>query len=116
MKRAKRRSLSWRTRYHSSLLDTNNLTSGEDFAKLSDTYVTFILGYGPKKQGLPHLSGKKNFLEDNSDFDDGTRFIFVNGTYRGSDPIGELMNDFNAEGAEQVNHPGLKARGLQKSG
>ena len=41
-------------------------------------------------------------MEDNSDFDDGTRFIFVNGTYRSSDPIGELMNDFNTEGTNEL--------------
>lgn len=62
VQRAKIRSLSRRARYHSSLLDTHNLTSGENFGKLPDTYVTFILEYGLKKQGLPRLSGKKNLL------------------------------------------------------
>lgn len=110
VQRAKRRCLYRRARYHSSLLDTNNLTSGEDFAKLPDTYVIFILEYDLKKQGLPAYQVKRAFLEDNSDFDDGTRFIFVNGTYRGNDPIGELMSDFNAEGAEQMKNAILKER------
>ncbi len=92
------------------MLDTNNLTSGEDFAKLPDTYVIFILEYDLKKQGLPAYQVKRAFLEDNSDFDDGTRFIFVNGTYRGNDPIGELMSDFNAKGAEQMKNAILKER------
>lgn len=92
------------------MLGTTNLTSGEDFDKLPDTYVIFILEYDLKNQGLPAYQVKRTFLEDNSDFDDGTRFIFVNGTYRGSDPIGELMNDFNAEGAEQMKNELLKER------
>ncbi len=80
------------------MLGPTNLTSGEDFDKLPDTYVIFIL----KNHGLPAYQVKRTFLEDNSDFDDGTRFIFVNGTYRSSDPIGELMNDFNTEGANEL--------------
>ncbi len=60
------------------MLGTTNLTSGEDFDKLPDTHVIFILEYDLKNQGLPAYQVKRTFLEDNSDFDDGTRFIFVN--------------------------------------
>ena len=110
VQRAKKRSLFRRARYHSSLMDTNNLTSGEDFAQLPDTYVIFILDYDLRKQELPAYQVKRAFLEDHSDFDDGTRFIFVNGNYRGDDPIGNLMNDFHAEGAEQMKNAMLKER------
>ena len=110
VQRAKKSSLFRRARYHSSLLDTNNLTSGEDFSQLPDTYVIFILEYDLRKQELPAYQVKRTFLEDNSDFDDGTRFIFVNGTYRGDDPIGILMHDFNVKGARQMKNAMLKER------
>ncbi len=57
-------------------MDTNNLTSGEDFAQLPDTYVIFILDYDLKTR-TSSLSGQESFLEDHSDFDDGTRFILL---------------------------------------
>lgn len=110
VQKAKKSSLFKRARYHSSLLDTNNLTSGEDFSQLPDTYVIFILEYDLRKQELPAYQVKRTFLEDNSDFDDGTRFIFVNGTYRGDDPIGILMHDFNVKGAKQMKNAMLKER------
>ena len=75
VQRAKKRSLFRRARYHSSLMDTNNLTSGEDFAQLPDTYVIFILDYDLRKQELPAYQVKRAFLEDHSDFDDGTRSV-----------------------------------------
>ncbi len=92
------------------MLYTNNLTSGEDFSQLADTYVIFILEYDLRKQALPAYQVKRTLLEDNSDFDDGTRFILVNGTYRGDDPIGILMHDFNAKGAKQMKNAMLKER------
>lgn len=92
------------------MLGTTNLTSGEDFGKLPDTYVIFILKYDLKNQGLPASQVKSTFLEDNSDFDDGTRFIFVNGPYRGNDPIGVLMNDCYVGGSEQMKNELLKER------
>ena len=92
------------------MLYTNNLTSGEDFSQLADTYVIFILEYDLRKQELPAYQVKRTLLEDNSDFDDGTRFILVNGTYRGDDPIGILMHDFNAKGAKQMKNAMLKER------
>ena len=49
-------------------------------------------------------------MEDNSDFADGTRFIFVNGTYRGDDPIGILMHDFHAKEVAQMKNAMLKER------
>ena len=110
VQRARKHYLFRRARYHSSLLDTNNLTRGDKFYKLPDTYVIFILDYDLKKQGLPAYQVKRTFLEDNSDFDDGTRFIFVNGTYRGDDLIGELMNDFHAYNARQMKNALLKER------
>ncbi|WP_191017911.1 hypothetical protein [Treponema zioleckii] len=32
-----------------------------------------------------------------TDFNDGTHIIYVNGQYRGNDPIGDLMHDFSCK-------------------
>lgn len=52
--------------------------------------------------GLPAYQVERIYLEDKTAFDDGTHIIFVNGRYRGDDPIGRLMNDFFSKGADEI--------------
>ncbi len=63
-----------------------------------------------KNKAFPTYQVKRTFWDRSPDFDDETRFIFVNRTYRGNDPIGVLMSDFNAEEAGQMKNELLKER------
>ena len=38
-------------------------------------------------------------------FGDGAHILYVNGEYRGDDPIGRLMHDFNCSEAEDMQYP-----------
>ena len=82
-----------RARYNSALMDANALTSGEDFAKLRDTYVIFITENDVMKRGQEVYSYLR-IEESNGDrLRDGTHIIYVNGATRSATEIGKLVHD-----------------------
>lgn len=92
-----------RARFHSSMLDTNLLSSGESFDNLAETYVIFItetdvIGKG---KALYHIDRK--IEETNEFFNDGAHIIFVNGAFTDeSNHVGRLMHDFHCSSADQM--------------
>lgn len=102
--------LTKRARYHSALLDTNNLERSSGFDSLAETYVIFITEKDYRGKGLPAYQVERLYLEDKTPFGDGTHIIFVNGEYRGDDAIGNLMNDFFCTGADQMKNKVLADR------
>jgi len=98
-----------RARYHSSVMDIENLDAGEDFKKLPETYTIFItekdfIGDGDAVY-LYEMKNQKNKL-----LHDGAHIVYVNGEYRGDDPIGKLMHDFNCVSASEMYYPLLSER------
>ena len=94
-----------RARYHSSMMDIENLDAGQDFSKLPDTYVIFITEndyYGEKQ---PIYSVQNIITTTGKPFDDGTHILYVNGEYRGDSEIGKLMHDFNCTQADDMIFP-----------
>ena len=91
-----------RARFHSSMMDVRALKSGEVFQKARDTYVIFITQSDYFKAGEPLYFVKRNvtFQKSVKPFNDGNVIIYVNGSYRGNDPIGRLMADFRNKGTE----------------
>ena len=92
-----------RARYHSSVLDVENLRAGQDFRKLPDTYVIFITENDYYKAGEPVYVIRNMNLTLNQPFEDGTHILYVNGKYRGDSDIGRLMHDFCCTKAEDMN-------------
>ena len=98
-----------RARYYSGLLETTALQKGEDYASLPDTYVIFIterdvLGEG---KALYHV---ERMIDGEKSFNDGSHILYVNGAYRGEDPIGRLMHDFNCTEADDMTDTLLQDR------
>ena len=100
-----------RARYNSALMDANALKSGEDFAKLRDTYVIFItendvMGGGKEiyeiDRTIRQMRGKK--------FGDGTHIIYVNGATRSETKIGKLVHDLRCRDAAEMHFEVLKKR------
>jgi hypothetical protein len=93
-----------RARYHSSVMDVENLDVGQEFKELPDTYTIFITEKDFFDKGLPvYLIHKMNF-STGEPFDDGAYIIYVNGEYRGEDELGRLMHDFNCCDAADMNY------------
>ena len=99
-----------RARYHSALLDTNSLEKNSDFSSLNECYVIFITEKDFKRKGLSAYQIERICVQGNTHFRDGTQIIFVNGEYRGEDPIGKLMHDFSCKGADEMENETLAER------
>lgn len=99
-----------RARYNSSMMDANLLKKGEDFDKLSETWVIFITENDVMGKGLPLYPVERCFLGTGERFEDGSHILYVNGAYRGDTPIGKLMHDFSCTDAADMYYGTLADR------
>lgn len=101
-----------RARFHSSMVDTRMLKEKQKFKELRDSYVIFITQLDYLGKGLPlyHLS---RIIEETGEMiNDGSHIIYVNGSYKGNDPLGQLMHDFSCKDADDMHYDELK-KGLR---
>ena len=106
-----------RARYHSSMMDVENLDAGDDFSKLPDTYVIFITENDYYGENQSIYSIQNIITTIGQPFNDGTHILYVNGNYRGDSDIGRLMHDFNCTEANHMSFPLLaeKTRYLKEN-
>ena len=106
-----------RARYHSSVMDVENLDEKQDYRELPDTYVIFITEKDYYKAGKPVYIIQNMNLTLNRPFDDGAHILYVNGEYRDDSDIGKLMHDFNCTDAADMKFPILaeKTRYLKEN-
>lgn len=91
-----------RARYHSSVLDIENLHSGQEFQELPDTYTIFITEEDFFGMGKPIYPIERMNLAAGSFFENGEHILYVNGEYKGESDIGRLMHDFNCTRADDM--------------
>ena len=99
-----------RARYNSSMIDVKSMEKSTEFDELPESFVIFVtendvLGEG---KALYHID--RTVLESGHLFGDEAHIIYVNGTYRGDDPLGQLMRDFHCTEPEQMYYNVLKDR------
>ena len=100
-----------RSRFHSAVMDARMFKEGDSFKTLKDSYVIFIYKHDKFGIGLPIYHVDRVVLETGKSFKDGSHIIYVNGTYKGDDEIGKLIEDFNAKSSENMNFK-LLAEGI----
>lgn len=93
----------YRARYHSSVLDIENLDTGQEFHELPDTYTIFITEKDFYGMGEPLYVIERMNLTTGKGFEDGEHILYVNGQYRGESDLGKLMHDFNCTEADDMN-------------
>ncbi|MCI5829403.1 MAG: PD-(D/E)XK nuclease family transposase [Treponema sp.] len=99
-----------RARYHSSLLDANELNIGDDVDNLPETFVIFITENDIVGDGLPVYYVARRYSHSLALFGDETNIIYVNGSFRGDTPIGNLMHDFNCSNPAEMKNKVLAKR------
>lgn len=102
----------YRARYHSSVMDIENLDAGQAFCELPETYVIFITEtdfFGWEK---PVYQIERINVTTGNPFHDGEHILYVNGTYEGETELGKLMHDFNCTDPENMNYE-LMAEGTR---
>ena len=104
-----------RIRYHQAMLDSHTLKKNEDFNKLPNLYIIFILEHDIFKRDNPIYFVNKTLSIKDEDgeylpFDDGCNIMYVNGDYRGDDPLGKLMHDFSEPNADEMYYSELASK------
>ena len=72
-----------RARYHSSVMDVENLDTGQEFSELPDTYTIFIVEKDLYGMSKPVYLIERINLDTGKPFEDGEHILYVNGEYRG---------------------------------
>ena len=90
-----------RARYNSALIDSSEILPGDDTEKLPETYVFFITEKDIYREGKP-LYKIDRYINGERLFNDEAHILYVNGEYRGNDPIGNLMHDFHCTKASDM--------------
>lgn len=96
-----------RARFHSSMIDSRMLKKKQDFKDLKDSYMIMITQNDYFDNGLPVYTVNRHIEELNTCFKDGSHIVYVNGSYRGNDPIGRLMHDFSCKKSKDMYHKEL---------
>ncbi|MCI9312794.1 MAG: hypothetical protein HFE68_05450, partial [Erysipelotrichaceae bacterium] len=68
----------------------------------NDVYVIFISKHDVIGQGKASYHINRTIAETGEDFGDGSHIIYVNGSYRGDDPIGKLMHDLHCQNPDEM--------------
>ena len=99
-----------RARYNSAMMDSREIQKGTDFSDLPENIVIFICENDVLGKGLPLYHIRRVVEETGEKFADKALIIYVNGQYRGNDPVGKLMHDFFCEKSEDMNYKELADR------
>ena len=103
IQRAEKGARPHRARYHSSVMDIENLDAGQEFEELPDTYTIFITETDFYGKGEALYPIERINLATGEAFNDGEHILYVNGEYRGDSELGRLMHDFNCTDADDMN-------------
>lgn len=98
-----------RARYHSGMVDSRMLKEGQDFKELKDSYIIFMYKHDKFGKGLPMYHIDRYVRETNELFEDGSHIIYVNGKYKGDDPLGQLVSDFHQKKSDKMYYKELAA-------
>ncbi|MBR5944270.1 MAG: Rpn family recombination-promoting nuclease/putative transposase [Lachnospiraceae bacterium] len=91
-----------RARYHSSIMDSNMLKSGQSYKELAESYVIFICEKDVFGKGLPIYTIEEIIKETGMAFADKRHILYVNGENRTDTELGILIQDLYREKAKDI--------------
>ena len=96
-----------RARFHSSMVDSRMLKRKQKFKELKDSYMIMITQNDYFGNGMPIYTINRHIEELKKPFKDGSHIVYVNGSYKGDDPIGRLMHDFRCKKSKDMHYKEL---------
>ena len=89
------------------MLDSHTLKHNQKFKDLPNLYIIFILEHDlfEKGEAVYHVKRTLDIKDEdgnNLPFDDGCNIMYINGDYRGDNPLGKLMHDFSTPNADDM--------------
>ncbi|WP_027727077.1 hypothetical protein [Treponema bryantii] len=89
------------------MIDSHTLQKQEDTETLPNLYIIFILEHDIFDKGEAMYRVIKHLDVQDSDgkylkYEDGCNIMYVNGDYRGDNPLGKLMHDFSTPNADEM--------------
>ncbi len=84
------------------------METGTDFDDLPETFVIFITENDVLDEGRPLYHIERYITESEKPFGDEAHIIYVNGSYRGNTPLGQLMADFHCTNPSKMYYTELK--------
>ncbi|MCR4901048.1 MAG: PD-(D/E)XK nuclease family transposase [Treponema sp.] len=96
-----------RIRYHQAMLDSHTIQKGGTYKDLPNLYIIFILEHDIFEKKLPVYKVNKSLniqadYGNNLPFDDDCNIMYINGEYKGDDPLGRLLHDFSTSNADEM--------------
>ncbi len=108
IQRANKGAIPKRARFIASMLDSDLLEKGKDFAELPETYVIFFTENDVLKSGLPIYNIERMITQTKKLFGDDSHIIYINGAYKNYDSeIGKLIFDFLCRDPEQMKNQAI---------
>ncbi len=96
-----------RARYHSSSMDVENLKEKGKFNQLPETYTIFLTEKDIFNQDKAVYRFDRMEVESHLLLEDEQHILYVNGSYRGKDEIGQLMHDFCQSNPDDMSNQDL---------
>lgn len=92
------------------MLDANITEPGDNYEKLAETYVIFIIENDVLKAGLPIYHIDRIIKETGVVFGDEAHIIYVNSQIKDETELGKLMFDFSCTDAKDMHYKILAER------
>ena len=99
-----------RTRFYSSMIDSNYLEKGKTYADLPEVYVIYVSETDLWRAGYTTYELEKKFRKSNVSYDDGQHVLYINAAVNDGSETAKLMEYFKTADPNDMGHGELSKR------
>ena len=99
-----------RTRFYSSMIDSNYLEKGKTYSDLPEVYVIYVSETDLWKAGYTTYELEKKFRKSNVSYDDGQHVLYIIAAVNDGSETAKLMDYFKTADPDDMEHGELSQR------
>ena len=99
-----------RTRFYSSMIDSNYLEKGKTYSDLPEVYVIYVSETDLWKAGYTTYELEKKFRKSKVSYDDGQHVLYINAAVNDGSETAKLMDYFKTADPDDMEHGELSQR------